>query len=185
MQDMPTSEDLLDGSAQAPVIRMINALLLQALRERASDLHFEPYEARAGRALSRRRHAARHRRAAARAARCARVASEDHGGPRHRREAAAAGRAHRAEARRPAGRRARVDAADRGRASASCCACSTRMRRASISPTLGMSGDTLDDDRRADPRSRTASCSSRARPARARRRRSTPGCRGCRAGRRT
>ncbi len=25
---------------------MINALLLQALRERASDLHFEPYEAR-------------------------------------------------------------------------------------------------------------------------------------------
>jgi len=47
MQDMPASEDLLDGSAQAPVIRMINALLLQALRERASDLHFEPYEARA------------------------------------------------------------------------------------------------------------------------------------------
>ena len=47
MQDLPTSEDLLDGSAQAPVIRMINALLLQALRERASDLHFEPYEARA------------------------------------------------------------------------------------------------------------------------------------------
>jgi general secretion pathway protein E len=47
MQDLPTSEDLLEGSAQAPVIRMINALLLQALRERASDLHFEPYEARA------------------------------------------------------------------------------------------------------------------------------------------
>ena len=47
MQELPVSEDLLDGSAQAPVIRMINALLLQALRERASDLHFEPYEARA------------------------------------------------------------------------------------------------------------------------------------------
>ena len=47
MQEMPASDDLLDGSAQAPVIRMINALLLQALRERASDLHFEPYEARA------------------------------------------------------------------------------------------------------------------------------------------
>jgi general secretion pathway protein E len=46
MQDMPVTEDLLDGSAQAPVIRMINALLLQALRERASDLHFEPYEQR-------------------------------------------------------------------------------------------------------------------------------------------
>ncbi len=46
MQDMPVTEDLLDSSTQAPVIRMINALLLQALRERASDLHFEPYEAR-------------------------------------------------------------------------------------------------------------------------------------------
>jgi len=46
MQDLPPSEDLLDSGAQAPVIRMINALLLQALRERASDLHFEPYEAR-------------------------------------------------------------------------------------------------------------------------------------------
>jgi general secretion pathway protein E len=47
MQDLPVSEDLLDTSTQAPVIRMINALLLQALRERASDLHFEPYETRA------------------------------------------------------------------------------------------------------------------------------------------
>ena len=46
MQDMPVTEDLLESSAQAPVIRMINALLLQALRERASDLHFEPYEQR-------------------------------------------------------------------------------------------------------------------------------------------
>jgi len=46
MQELPASEDLLDSSTQAPVIRMINALLLQALRERASDLHFEPYEAR-------------------------------------------------------------------------------------------------------------------------------------------
>ncbi len=46
MQDLPPSEDLLDHGPQAPVIRMINALLLQALRERASDLHFEPYEGR-------------------------------------------------------------------------------------------------------------------------------------------
>jgi len=46
MQDLPATEDLLDSGAQAPVIRMINALLLQALRERASDVHFEPYESR-------------------------------------------------------------------------------------------------------------------------------------------
>ncbi len=46
MQELPPAEDLLGSEAQAPVIRMINALLLQALRERASDLHFEPYETR-------------------------------------------------------------------------------------------------------------------------------------------
>jgi general secretion pathway protein E len=46
LEDLPPAEDLLESGAQAPVIRMINALLLQALRERASDLHFEPYEAR-------------------------------------------------------------------------------------------------------------------------------------------
>ena len=47
LQELPTSEDLLAEGEQAPVVRMINALLLQALRERASDLHFEPYESRA------------------------------------------------------------------------------------------------------------------------------------------
>ncbi len=49
LQEMPATEDLLettDDSKAAPVIRMINALLLQALRERASDVHFEPYESR-------------------------------------------------------------------------------------------------------------------------------------------
>ncbi len=46
LQDIPKAEDLLGSTSDAPVIRMINALLLQALRERASDLHFEPYELR-------------------------------------------------------------------------------------------------------------------------------------------
>ena len=47
MQDLPPAEDLLEsGGRRRRSIRMINALLLQALRERASDLHFEPYEAR-------------------------------------------------------------------------------------------------------------------------------------------
>ena len=46
MQELPVTSDLLADDAQAPVIRMINALLLQALKERASDLHFEPYESR-------------------------------------------------------------------------------------------------------------------------------------------
>ena len=46
LQDIPKAEDLLGSTSDAPVIRMINALLLQALRERASDVHFEPYESR-------------------------------------------------------------------------------------------------------------------------------------------
>jgi general secretion pathway protein E len=46
MQEVPGASDLLADEAQAPVIRMINALLLEALRDRASDLHFEPYENR-------------------------------------------------------------------------------------------------------------------------------------------
>jgi general secretion pathway protein E len=46
LQEIPKAEDLLGSTSDAPVIRMINALLLQALRERASDIHFEPYEAR-------------------------------------------------------------------------------------------------------------------------------------------
>ncbi|MFA6062997.1 MAG: type II secretion system ATPase GspE [Gallionella sp.] len=42
--DMPAVEDLLDSADNAPVIRMINALLTQALREGASDIHIEPFE---------------------------------------------------------------------------------------------------------------------------------------------
>ncbi len=44
MQDVPAIEDLLESSDDAPVIRMINALLTQALREGASDIHIEPFE---------------------------------------------------------------------------------------------------------------------------------------------
>jgi len=45
MQDMPEVTDLLDAQDDAPVIRMINALLAQAARDGASDLHIEPFEA--------------------------------------------------------------------------------------------------------------------------------------------
>ena len=117
MQELPTSEDLLDGSAQAPVIRMINALLLQALRERASDLHFEPYESRAVvrfRIDGMLRDAIEPPRAlhGALVSRLKIMAGLDIAEKRLPQD----GR-HGAEARRPAGRRARVDAADRrGRA---------------------------------------------------------------------
>ena len=44
MQDIPEVEDLLDARDDAPVIRMLNALFSQALRDGASDIHVEPYE---------------------------------------------------------------------------------------------------------------------------------------------
>ena len=37
-------EDLLAASADAPIIRMLNALLMQAARDGASDIHIEAYE---------------------------------------------------------------------------------------------------------------------------------------------
>jgi general secretion pathway protein E len=44
IEDIPTVADLLDSEHEAPIIRMINALLTQAVREQASDIHIEPFE---------------------------------------------------------------------------------------------------------------------------------------------
>ncbi len=44
MQDLPAVEDLLESAGDAPIIRMLNALLTQAARDGASDIHIEPYE---------------------------------------------------------------------------------------------------------------------------------------------
>ncbi len=46
VQDLPRTEDLLEAENDAPVIRMINVLLAQAVRENASDIHIEPFETR-------------------------------------------------------------------------------------------------------------------------------------------
>jgi len=39
-------EDLLDTSDEAPIIRFVNSLVTQALKERASDIHIEPFDDR-------------------------------------------------------------------------------------------------------------------------------------------
>jgi general secretion pathway protein E len=44
MQDLPEVEDLLEARHDAPIIRMLNALLSQAVNEGASDVHVEPFE---------------------------------------------------------------------------------------------------------------------------------------------
>ncbi len=38
------TEDLLEISDKAPIIKLVNVIILQALKERASDIHFEVYE---------------------------------------------------------------------------------------------------------------------------------------------
>ena len=46
VESLPTVEDLLESEGDAPIIRMINALLTQALRDGASDIHIEAFEDR-------------------------------------------------------------------------------------------------------------------------------------------
>jgi general secretion pathway protein E len=45
-QDLPEQADLLESDDDAPIIRLINAVLGQAVRENASDIHVEPFENR-------------------------------------------------------------------------------------------------------------------------------------------
>ncbi len=42
--ELSEPRDLLDLTDEAPVIRLLNSILFQAVKERASDIHIEPYE---------------------------------------------------------------------------------------------------------------------------------------------
>jgi general secretion pathway protein E len=46
VQELPEQADLLESNDDAPIIRLINAVLTQAVRENASDVHIEPFENR-------------------------------------------------------------------------------------------------------------------------------------------
>lgn len=43
-EEIPETADLMDAEDDAPVIRLINAILSQAVREKASDIHVETFE---------------------------------------------------------------------------------------------------------------------------------------------
>lgn len=45
-QQLNEPRDLLESDDDAPIIRLINALLTEAIKENASDIHVEPYESR-------------------------------------------------------------------------------------------------------------------------------------------
>jgi general secretion pathway protein E len=43
---IPEAEDLMDSTDDAPIIRLINAILTEAIKDQASDIHIEPFEER-------------------------------------------------------------------------------------------------------------------------------------------
>ena len=45
-QALPEPSDLLESDDEAPIIRLINAVLTEAVKKNASDVHIEPYENR-------------------------------------------------------------------------------------------------------------------------------------------
>ncbi len=45
-EELNEPEDLLDSEDDAPIIRLINALFTEAIKENASDIHIEPFENR-------------------------------------------------------------------------------------------------------------------------------------------
>ncbi len=45
-QDLPEPSDLLESDDHAPIIKLINAILTQAVKDNASDIHIEPFENR-------------------------------------------------------------------------------------------------------------------------------------------
>ena len=46
IDEMPRTEDLLDSNSDAPIIRLINGMIAEAVRTAASDVHVEPFEDR-------------------------------------------------------------------------------------------------------------------------------------------
>lgn len=43
-QDLEEVEDLLESDDEAPIIRLVNHLLVRAVKQKASDIHIEPFE---------------------------------------------------------------------------------------------------------------------------------------------
>ncbi len=42
--DLESTQDILDQDSEAPIIRLVNSILSQAVHDRASDIHIEPFD---------------------------------------------------------------------------------------------------------------------------------------------
>ena len=108
-QELPEQADLLESDDDAPIIRLINAVLTQAVKRERLRHPRRAVREPAGDALPRRWRAARSAAVQARRGAAGGVAHQGHVAARHRREAPAAGRSHQPAHRRARGRRARLD----------------------------------------------------------------------------
>jgi general secretion pathway protein E len=106
---LPEPTDLLESDDDAPIIRLINAMLTEADQGKCLRHPHRAVREPPGRALPRRRRAARGAAAAEGRGAAGGQPHQGHGQARHRREAPAAGRPHRPAHRRASGRRARLD----------------------------------------------------------------------------
>ncbi|MBW1713240.1 MAG: Flp pilus assembly complex ATPase component TadA, partial [Deltaproteobacteria bacterium] len=43
LSDLDEGEDLMDATSDAPVVKLVNLLLVEAVKRRSSDIHIEPY----------------------------------------------------------------------------------------------------------------------------------------------
>ena len=105
-------EHLRDMASEAPVIRLVNAMIAQAVEKRASDIHIEPFEKEFRIRYPRRRRAVQSGAAAARDEGGDHFAPEADGQAEYRRAPSAAGRPHQDQDAGPRSRSARLDAAD-------------------------------------------------------------------------
>ena len=171
--DEEAARDILDSDEEAPVIRWVNSLFLQAMKERASDIHIEPEEKEV---IVRYRidgelYVAR---------RAPRGVHEQHHQPhqdrelaQHRREAPPPGRPHHEEDRGQELRHPRQHHPDEPRLRAHRHAPAQQVERPARPARPGLQPARVRAHGRAHPAARTASSWSRAPPAAARRRRST------------
>ena len=124
-----SAEALAKQGEEAPVVRLVNVVLMSAIQKGASDIHIEPYEKELRVRYRDRRHPLQHHEPADEVPRRDLVARQDHGEARHRREAPAAGRPHQDPLQRERRRRRRSTSASR------CCRRSSARRSSCVSST--------------------------------------------------
>ena len=145
-----------ESDDDAPIVQVVNLLIAQALRDRASDVHIEPQDDRIrvrfridGALVDVMSAAVVDRAGAGQPA-------QDHGRDEHRRAAAPAGRPVLHDGRRPRPRRARLDASPRSGGEDRDAAARQEPQRRSSLGELGMPADTHEQCLEADPRARSA-----------------------------